>query len=275
MLTGRRIGVIGVGNMGAALIKGWLENGLVASRHLVVFDQAVERRALMENLYGLAAAADNAGVAKGADILLLAVKPQFLSGVLSDIAPHVTPKHLVISIAAGVTLAALETALPGARLIRVMPNTPTLAGAGMAALARGVRASADDDHLALQLFGAVGRAVVVEERHLDAVTGLSGSGPAYVFLMLEALADGGVKMGLPRDLATLLAAQTVLGAAQLLLATQEHPGVLKDMVTSPGGTTITGLHVLEAGGFRGLVMSAVEAATKRATELGGPPAGRS
>ncbi len=267
MLQGRKIGVIGVGNMGAALIKGWLESGLLTSSDLLVSDQAVERRALMENLYGLAAAA-NAQVAARADVLLLAVKPQFFAGVLADIAPAVSAPHLVISIAAGVSLATLEEALPGARVIRVMPNTPTLVGAGLAAVAPGTRATADDQHLVLQLFGAVGRAVVVAESHLDAVTGLAASGPAYVFVMLEALADGGVKMGLPRDLATLLAGQMVLGAAQLLLTTQEHPGALKDMVTSPGGTTIAGLHVLESGGLRGLLMSAVEAATQRSRELG-------
>ena len=166
------------------------------------------------------------------------------------------------------TLKTLEAALPQSRVIRAMPNTPTLVGAGMAALALGGRATQEDADLALEIFEAVGRAVVVEERLMDAVTGLSGSGPAYVAVFIEALTDGGVKMGLPRHLALLLATQTVIGAARLCLEEEMHPGVLKDLVTSPGGTTITGLHVLEDGRFRGLVMSAVEAATLRARELG-------
>ena len=162
----------------------------------------------------------------------------------------------------------LEAALPESRVIRTMPNTPTLVGAGMAALAPGSRATPEDVALALEIFAAVGRAVVVEERLLDAVTGLSGSGPAYVAVFIEALTDGGVKMGLPRHLALLLATQTVIGSARLCLEEEMHPGVLKDLVTSPGGTTIAGLHALESGGFRGAVMDAVTAATTRSKELG-------
>jgi pyrroline-5-carboxylate reductase len=275
MLKGRKIGVIGVGNMGAALIKGWLTQGLARPEQIVVADNSIDRIALMEKLHGLEGVANNAEVAARAQVLLLAVKPQFLGGVLAEIAPVMTAGHLVISIAAGVSLATLEEALPQARVVRVMPNTPTMVQEGMAAVSRGSRATADDEHLIVQLFGAVGRAVAVAEQHLDAVTGLSGSGPAYFFLMMEALADGGVKAGLPRDLALLLSAQTALGAARLLLETQDHPASLKDMVTSPGGTTIAGLHVLENGGMRGLLMSAVEAAVMRAKELARAAAGRS
>ncbi|MGQ9922172.1 MAG: pyrroline-5-carboxylate reductase, partial [Desulfobacca sp.] len=211
------------------------------------------------------------GVARRAGILLRAVKPHILPAVLADIKPESDATKLVISIAAGVPLQFLAEQLPDARLIRVMPNTPTLVRAGMAALAAGPNCRPADLTLAQELFAAVGQAVTVPEHLLNAVTGLSGSGPAYVFLMLEALADGGVKMGLPRATALLLAAQTILGAAKLFLETRDHPGVLKDMVTSPAGTTITGLHVLEQGGFRGLLMAAVEAAAKRSAALAPPP----
>ncbi len=216
---------------------------------------------------GVQAAPALAGVME-AQVVLLAVKPQVMGQVLAGIGGAAGPGHLIISIAAGVALRTLETALPQSRVIRVMPNTPTLVGAGMAALAPGSRATPEDLALALEIFEAVGRAVVVEEKLMDAVTGLSGSGPAYVAMFLEAMADGGVKMGLPRSLAMLLASQTIIGAARLCLENEIHPGMLKDLVTSPGGTTIAGLHVLEEGRFRGLVMSAVEAAVLRARELG-------
>jgi pyrroline-5-carboxylate reductase len=189
--------------------------------------------------------------------------------VLAGIKDFARPYHLLISIAAGATLATLEAALPVSRIIRAMPNTPALVGAGMTALAPGRRATPEDTALALELFQAVGQAAVVEERLMDAVTGLSGSGPAFVALFIEALADGGVKAGLPRTLAHNMAVQTVLGAARLCHEEDLHPGKLKDLVASPGGTTIEGLHALEKGGFRGLVMSAVTAAAARAKELGG------
>lgn len=274
MLGERRLGVIGMGNMGAALVRGWLESGLLQPGDLMIADADAQRRQQVAVAWGLQAGT-NREVAAAAAILLLAVKPQVLPAVVAEVSDLLTASHLVISIAAGVPLSFLAQRLPMTRLVRVMPNTPTLVQAGMAALAPGPYCSREDLALAQQLFAAVGEAVVVDENLLDAVTGLSGSGPAYVFVMLEAMADGGVKMGLPRSTALLLAAQTIFGAAKLFLETRDHPGLLKDIVTSPGGTTITGLHVLEQGGFRGLVMAAVEAATKRAQALAPPQPPRS
>ena len=264
-LQGMKLGLIGAGNMGGAIIRGLLA-GALTPENLSYYDPDPRRQAAMDKL-GLRAAPDHARVMQ-AQVVVLAVKPQIMAAVLESIQEYAGPGHLIISIAAGVTLKTLEAALPQSRVIRAMPNTPTLVGAGMAALALGGRATQDDGDLALEIFEAVGRAVVVEERLMDAVTGLSGSGPAYVAIFIEALTDGGVKMGLPRHLALLLASQTVSGAARLCLEEEIHPGVLKDLVTSPGGTTITGLHILEDGRFRGLVMSAVEAAALRARELG-------
>ena len=265
-LKGVKLGFIGAGAMGGAIIQGLLAGGRVVGKNLVYYDPDRTRQKQMDQL-GVQAAPVPAAVMQ-AQVVLLAVKPQVMDQVLGGIRGAARPGHLIISIAAGLTLKALETALPQSRVIRVMPNTPTLVGAGMAALAPGSRATLEDLALALEIFEALGRAVVVEERLMDAVTGLSGSGPAYVAVFLEALTDGGVKMGLPRPLALLLASQTVIGAARLCLEKEIPPGMLKDLVTSPGGTTIAGLHVLEEGGFRGLVMSAVEAAARRARELG-------
>jgi pyrroline-5-carboxylate reductase len=261
-----KLGFIGAGNMGGAIIRGLLTGGRVPRENLIYHDPDPARQAQMEEL-GVAAALDNPEVMH-APLVLLGVKPQVMPAVLAGIREFARPWHLIISIAAGVPLAVLEAACPESRVIRVMPNTPTLVGAGMAALAPGCRVTPDDLALALELFKAVGEAVVVEERLLDAVTGLSGSGPAFVAVFIEALADGGVKMGLPRPLALTLATQTVLGAARLCHEEQMHPAVLKDLVTSPAGTTIAGLHALESGGFRGAVMDAVTAAARRSEELG-------
>jgi pyrroline-5-carboxylate reductase len=218
--------------------------------------------------YGIKATTDNHGPAK-AQIVVLSVKPQILSRVLDEVAKSISADALVISIAAGVPVAAIQERLArGARVVRAMPNTPALVDAGATAIARGEHARDSDLDDAKRIFDAVGLTVTLEESQLDAVTGLSGSGPAYVFLILEALSDAGVKVGLSRRTAQLLAAQTVLGSAKLLLETNEHPGRLKDMVTSPGGTAITGLHTLEEGGIRTTLMNAVEAATRRSKELG-------
>ncbi len=264
---GLTLGVIGAGNMGSALIRGLLKARRLSREHLLVFDPDVARqrqlRALKLPLMG-----DNRAVLQ-APVVVLAVKPQAAAAVLAEIGAAVGSRHLLISLVAGLPLARLEESLPEARVIRVMTNTPLMVQEGATALAAGQRATPEDLALALDLFGALGQAVVVEERLLDAVTGLSGSGPAYVALFIEALADGGVKMGLPRSLAQTLATQTVLGAARLLAARQLHPAQLKDQVASPGGTTIAGLHALEQGGFRGVVMDAVQAATWRAQELSG------
>ena len=208
-------------------------------------------------------------MAKFADVLVLAVKPDQVGGVLADIRDCFTAKHCLISIAAGVPLAKLEAGLgAGARLIRVMPNTPALVGASASAYALGKSALLEDGELVHKLLSAVGVSFQVKESLLDAVTGLSGSGPAYVYLFIDGLSDGGVAAGLPRDIATRLAAQTVLGGAKMVLETGLHPGVLKDMVTSPGGTTIEGLHELEKGKVRGTLISAVRAATEKSKKLG-------
>jgi pyrroline-5-carboxylate reductase len=192
--------------------------------------------------------------------------------LLTEIRPAVGTQHLVVSIAAGITLRQLAEGLGSEqRLVRVMPNTPCLLGASASGFSPGEAATAEDAALVQRLLDAVGRAFRLPEHLLDAVTGLSGSGPAFVYVMIEALSDGGVRVGLPRDVATALAAQTVLGAARMVLETGTHPGALKDMVASPGGTTIAGLHALERGGVRGALMDAVEAATLRATELGNNP----
>jgi pyrroline-5-carboxylate reductase len=210
----------------------------------------------------------NLEVIAESDVVILAVKPQIIATILPEIAPALMPKHLIVSIVAGVTIRRLADAFGPARIIRVMPNLPCLIGASASAFAVGGTATPVDAATVQRLLDGVGRAIEVPERMLDAVTGLSGSGPAYGFVMIEALADGGVKVGLGRDTALLLAAQTVYGSAKLQLETGEHPGRLKDMVTSPGGTAIAGLHTLEAGGLRRTLIDAVEAASRRSEELG-------
>jgi pyrroline-5-carboxylate reductase len=251
-------------------MRGLLAAGVPAG-NLTFYDPDQKRQRELEGV-GIEPALDNPEVMH-AQVVVLAVKPQLMEQALSEIKEFARPWHLIISIAAGVTLARLEEALPEARVIRAMPNTPLLVHAGMTGLAAGGRATPDDVHLAMELFGAVGRAVEVEEKLLDAVTAVSASGVGFAAVFLEALADSGVRMGLPRPLALEMAAQTLLGAARLCLDQNLHPAVLKDQVASPGGTTIAGLHVLEAGGFRGLVMDAIEAATFRAQELGGKRGG--
>lgn len=263
------IGFLGAGKMATALARGWIGAGLVSAANVLASDPVSQARTSFSKETNGNAVEDNAQVVSSSDVLVLAVKPQNMAALASEIRPLLKPKHLVISIAAGIPLGQLADRLGAQiRLVRVMPNTPCLVGASASAYAASQSASADDLRLVDRLLGSVGKAVPVPERLLDAVTGLSGSGPAYVFLMIEALSDGGVRMGLPRDVATLLAAQTVFGAAKLLLETGQHPGALKDAVASPGGTTIAGLHELERGGLRGILMDAVEAATLRSSELG-------
>lgn len=264
-LKGVRLGCIGAGSMGGALLRGLLAAGRVEPQDLVFHDPDPWRQEELVNL-GIAAVTNNAEVMQS-PVVVLAIKPQIFRNVLTEIRDHAEPRHLVISIAAGVPLAVLEDFLPSSRVIRAMPNTPLMVQAGMTALSPGSRATSEDVDLALDLFRAVGRAEVIDETHLDAVTALSGSGPAFVAVFLEALADGAVKMGLPRTLALEFAAQTLLGTARLLLEKNLHPGVLKDQVASPGGTTIHGLHALEQGAFRTAVINAIEAATWRAHDL--------
>jgi len=260
-----KLGFIGVGAMGGALLRGLLAAGKVTREDLVYYDPDPKRQQEMAEL-GIEAALDNPEVMHS-PVVVLAVKPQFLKEVMEQIRDFARPWQLVISLAAGVPLALLEEVLHSSRVIRAMPNTPLLVQAGMTALSPGSRATPEDLDLALDLFRAVGRAEMVDEIHLDAVTALSGSGPAFVAVFLEALADGAVKMGLPRVLALELAAQTLLGTARLILEKNLHPAILKDLVASPGGTTIHGLHALEIGAFRAAVISAIESATWRAQDL--------
>lgn len=260
------IGFLGAGQMATALAAAWAKAGLLAPARSRAADPYPEARAKFEAATGVPAAPTNGAVAAQCDVLVLAVKPQVLPAVLAELKPLIEPRHTVISIAAGVTLATLSEGLgPVGRLVRVMPNTPCLVGASATGFATNDAAGAA---LAARLFSAVGQAYQLPEHLLDAVTGLSGSGPAYVYLFIEALADGGVRCGLPRNVAQALAAQTVLGAAKMVLETGLHPGALKDAVASPGGTTIAGIHALERAAFRAAAMDAVEAATKRAEELG-------
>jgi len=264
-----KIGFLGAGKMASALAKGFIRAGLVSPGGMLASDPSQAARAGFEKETGAATTTDNRKVPEFASVLVLAVKPDQVVSALSEIRGGLTPEHLLISIAAGVTLAKLEGELgPKARVIRVMPNTPALVGASASAFAAGKAALPNDAELTNRLLSAVGLAFQLKESLLDAVTGLSGSGPAYVYLIIEALSDGGVAAGLPRDVATKLAAQTVLGSARMALETGLHPGALKDMVTSPGGTTIEGLHELEKGKLRGTLISAVRAAAEKSRKLG-------
>jgi pyrroline-5-carboxylate reductase len=264
----RTLGFLGAGNMAAALIKGLL-HAEVRPNRIMASDVKAERLEQLGAAHGIRTTRDNHTLVRESSVVVLSVKPQVIDKVLTEIGGEVRPEQLVVSVAAGVPVEALEARLPkGSRVVRAMPNTPATVQAGATAIAGGAHALEDDLRIARELFEAVGRVVVLDESLLDAVTGLSGSGPAYVMLIIEALADGGVKVGLHRDTALLLAAQTVFGSAKLLLDTGEHPGRLKDMVTSPGGTAIAGLHTLESGALRKTLIDAVEVATKRAAELG-------
>lgn len=264
----RTIGFVGAGNMAEAMLRGLLRGNDFAPAQISASGPRRERVEELREKYGIDATTDNHKPAS-AEIVVLSVKPQIMSRVLDEVAKTISPDALVISIAAGVPVATIQSRLAsGTRVIRAMPNTPALVDAAATAIAGGEHVSEADLADAKRIFDAIGLTVILEESQLDAVTGLSGSGPAYVFLILEALSDAGVKVGLSRRTAQLLAAQTLLGSAKLLLETNEHPGRLKDMVTSPGGTAITGLHTLEHGGVRTTLMNAVEAATRRSRELG-------
>jgi pyrroline-5-carboxylate reductase len=265
-----KYGFIGGGNMGGALIKGLIQSGLAVPSDIYVFEPDQQTAQELADQYRVNLISNNQDLLKQAGVIVLAVKPQVMDQVLGEIGQGLTEKHLLISVAAGVSLGHIQSVLSASvPLIRAMPNTPALVLGGASVLSPGAFATRDHMAKALAVFGAVGLAVEMDEKYLDVVTGLSGSGPAYVFVLLEALADGAVRMGLPRREAQLLSAQTVMGAAKLALESDLHTGQLKDMVTSPGGTTIAGLQALENGGFRGVVMEAVAAATKRARELGG------
>lgn len=270
MFTGKKIAIIGGGKMGSILAQGLISGKIISVNKITVTDIDAARLDYLRSKLKLQVSSDNKKTVKNADIIILAVKPQNMTATLKEITSVVNKSQVVISIAAGITTIFIEKILPrGTRVLRVMPNVAALAGAGAAAVARGSIADAADVQLTQAILSAVGIAVEVDEKLMDAVTGLSGSGPAYCFVMIEALADGGVQMGLPRELALRLAAQTMLGAARVYLQGNMHPAQLKDMVTSPGGTTAAGLQALEEGKIRATLIKAVEAATNRSRELAG------
>lgn len=270
MLSHKIICIIGSGNMGEALVSGMTSSGASRPENLICTDVRTKKLAALRERYGVQTSEDNNAAVQASDIVIYATKPQILAAVLRETAASLDLSKLVISIAAGVPLAAIESCLnKELRLIRVMPNIAASVKMAATAIAAGSHADEEDVKLAKAIFDSVGCCVFIKENELmDAITGLSGSGPAYIFLIIDALADAGVKMGLSRQDALALSAQTVLGAAKLLQATGEHPGLLKDRVTSPGGTAIAGLHTLEKGGLRTTLINAVEAATQRSKELG-------
>ncbi|CAM9296014.1 unnamed protein product [Hapterophycus canaliculatus] len=261
-----KLGFIGAGMMSSAMINGIIAAKVTKAENIIasdVYQPSLDRLAAS----GVRTSDANKEVVSGSDVVVLAVKPDVIPAVLAEIAPHLTEASLVVSIAAGVPLAVLEELVPGKRVVRVMPNTPCLVSESAAAFSLGSHAKEEDRDLVQSLLSAVGYACEVKEYQLDAVTGVSGSGPAYIFILIEALADGGVRMGLPRATALKLAAQTVRGAATMVLETGTHPGVLKDQVCSPGGTTIAAVEALEKNGFRAAAMSAVVAATNKSLEM--------
>ena len=269
MKTSLKIAFIGAGNMSEALISGLLKAKSLQPQNIYATDISKDRLNLFERKYRIVVGSHNEKAVQWADIIVFSVKPQVLPEVLRGVNNYVNSSHLILSVAAGFPLTKIQGALPPhMAVIRAMPNTPALVLEGATALATGDNVSEEQLTTAQEIFQASGKVVVIEEKLMDAVTGLSGSGPAYVYVMIEALADGGVRMGLPRHVAQTLAVQTVLGTAKLLTDSGEHPGVLKDRVASPGGTTIAGLHELEQGGIRATLMNAVEAATRRSQELG-------
>jgi pyrroline-5-carboxylate reductase len=264
-----KLAIIGAGAMGSAFAGGLIDAGVVAARDVTLADVDRERLDKAQSELGVVVTSDNSTAVRDADVVLIAVKPAQVSAALTDMRLGIGSRQLIVSIAAGVKIDSIEAALPaGTAVIRAMPNTPCLIRAGAIGFSRGTAVSEDQTQLAERIFDAVGISFEVPEKLLDAVTGLSGSGPAYVYLMIEALSDGGVRMGLPRAVAMKLAAQTVLGAARMVVEKGEHPAMLKDQVASPGGTTIAGIEALEKAGFRSALIEAVKAATKRAEELG-------
>jgi pyrroline-5-carboxylate reductase len=268
-MANETVGFVGAGQMARALARGIVDAGLVAAEQLAAFDTSQDAVGTFVSIVpGCRLVSSNRQLAQQCQVIILAVKPQQVPLVLAELKPALTARHLLISVAAGVTLDRLTVESGTQRVIRVMPNMPCLVGQGASAYSLGSAATADDAAWVDSMLRAVGGTCQLDESLLDAVTGLSGSGPAFVYVMIEALSDGGVRMGLPRDVATRLAAQTVAGAAEMVLASGEHPGILKDRVASPGGTTIAGLQALEDHGVRSGLMAAVVAATRRSQELG-------
>jgi pyrroline-5-carboxylate reductase len=270
LLRNAKIALIGAGNMAEALVSGMLKARLTDPKNIHATDVDPSRLERFYSLYNIRGDSNNLAATQSADIIILAIKPQAMDEVLEEIKSVAASPRLFITVAAGYPIARVLSHLnPQAAVIRAMPNTPAIILEGVTALATGPGVSSDQNQMAIDIFEAVGRTVQIEEGLLDAVTGLSGSGPAYVYVMIEALADGGVRMGIPRQVAQTLAAQTLMGTAKMVLEMGDHPGALKDRVASPGGTTIAGLHKLEQGRLRATLMNAVEAATRRSQELGG------
>ena len=268
MKDSEKIGLIGGGQMGEALVRGMIKSGLVQPAQIMVAEPDAGRRDFLAATYGIKVTDEAQTICDFSSVLILAIKPQIMQPVLGQYKPFVNGSHLVISIAAGIPITAIEQGIGKQRIIRVMPNTPALVLAGASALSPNGQASPEDLELGMEIFSAIGTCVHLPETLLDAVTGLSGSGPGYVFTFIDAMIDGGVLAGIPRPVARQLVLQTVYGSAKLALETGKSPADLKAMVTSPGGTTIAGIHELETGGLRGTVMAAVDRAGKRSKELG-------
>jgi pyrroline-5-carboxylate reductase len=267
-LAGKKVAFLGAGKMGGIVLQALLSNGLLSEKSTWATVAHPERAKVLAAKLKVRVGTDNAEAVRGADIIVIAVKPQVVEDVIREISPNLTPKQLIISVAASVSTAMIEKNLAtNVPVIRAMPNTPCLLGSGMTAICKGKYASAKDVALTCHIFNVVGRTVVVDEKHMDAVTALSASGPAYIYIILESLAEAGVKVGLPRDIATLLAAQTTLGAARVVLETGDHPALLKDAVTTPAGCTIDAIMELEEGKLRVTLIKAVVKAAQRAKEL--------
>lgn len=264
----KKLAVLGTGKLGGILLRAYLKQGLFQPKKVTATVRHSEKAAALAKELGVAVTTENREAVHGADIVLLGVKPQVVAEILKEIAPEIGPKTLVISVAASVPTNFIEQHLSGnIPVVRVMPNTCSAVGSGMAGICRGAHATAEDVEIAKAMFDAVGRTVVVDEKNMDAVTGLSASGPAFAYIILESLAEAGVKVGLPRDVSTLLAAQTMKGAASVVLETGDHPALLKDAVTTPAGCTIDGILELEEGKLRVTLIKAVVKATHRAGEL--------
>ena len=274
-LSDKKLAVLGAGKLGGILLRAYLKQGLFASNQVTATVKHQERAAALANELGISATTDNREAVKGADIVLLTMKPQTVAEVLKEIAPELRTDTLLICVAASVPTGFLEQQLAATTegkgdevpVVRAMPNTPAAVDCGMTAICGGAHAKTDHLEIARTMFDAVGRTIVVDEKHMDAVTGLSASGPAFAYIILESLAEAGVKVGLPRDVATLLAAQTMKGAASVVLETGDHPALLKDAVTTPAGCTIDGILELEEGKLRVTLIKAVVKATSRAGEL--------
>jgi pyrroline-5-carboxylate reductase len=267
-LAGKRIAFLGAGKMGSIILQALLKDGLLSAKSTCATVAHPERAKMLAAKLKVKVGTNNVEAVKGADIIVIGVKPQVVEDVVREISPHITPKQIIVSVAASVPTSMIERNLQSnVPVIRAMPNTPSQVGAGMTAICKGKHASPKDVALTCHMFDVVGRTVVVDEKHMDAVTALSASGPAYIYIILESLAEAGVKFGLPRDIATLLAAQTALGASRVVLETGDHPALLKDAVTTPAGCTIDAIMELEEGKLRVTLIKAVVKAAQRAKEL--------